>query len=197
MSDKQILQILRLLKKHPDEGHYYCDYMNACAQLGEYPYGITPKISLKEAHDRTVARIDNYHDVITRKAFEAAVKNDEYTKLATCLTKEDEVIFEKDEYIISVPDTSDDLFLESESMHNCVRIYIPNVAKRLSRIYFLRQRANPLRSFGTIELSGDGRRLLQAKAFANAKLDVDAQKFILKWCKYNDIQIDTSDILVG
>ena len=44
LSDKQILQILRYLEKHPDDGHYYCDYMNACAQLGEYPYGITPDI---------------------------------------------------------------------------------------------------------------------------------------------------------
>ena len=99
-----------------------------------------------------------------------------YTKLAACLTKEGEDTFEKDKYIISVPDTSDALFLESESMHNCVRIYVSNLAKRLSQIYFLRKKADPMRSFGTVELSGDGRRLLQAKAFANAKLDVGAQK---------------------
>lgn len=68
LSDKQILQILRYLKKHPDEdeGHYYCDYLNACAQLGEYLYGITPKISPKEAHDRTAARINDHHDIQIR-----------------------------------------------------------------------------------------------------------------------------------
>lgn len=87
LSDKQILQILRYLEKHPDDGHYYCDNMNACAQLGEYPYGITPDIPVREAHDRTVARIRNYHDFLTRQRFEEAVKGEEYAKLSTCLTE--------------------------------------------------------------------------------------------------------------
>ena len=59
LNDRQILQILRYLEKHPDDGHYYCDYMNACVQLGEYVYGITPDIPIREAHDRVVSRLNS------------------------------------------------------------------------------------------------------------------------------------------
>ena len=194
LSDKQILQILRYLEKHPDDGHYYCDYMNACAQLGEYPYGITPDIPVREAHDRTVARIRNYHDFLTRKRFEDAVKGVEYAKLSTCLTEEDQEEFEKDPFVVTAPDTSDDLFRESENMHNCVRIYVDSVAQKRKRIYFLRRKTDPMKSFGTLEVSGDGKSLCQAKAFGNARLDRRAQKFLVKWCSRKGIRISTADI---
>jgi len=194
LSDKQILQILRYLEKHPDDGHYYCDYMNACAQLGEYPYGITPDIPVREAHDRTVARIRNYHDFLTRKRFEDAVKEVEYAKLSTCLTEKDEEEFEKDPFVVTAPDTSDDLFRESENMHNCVRIYVDSVAEKRKRIYFLRRKTDPMKSFGTLEVSGDGKSLCQAKAFGNGRLDRRAQKFIVKWCRCKGIRISTADI---
>lgn len=194
LSDKQILQILRYLEKHPDDGHYYCDYMNACAQLGEYPYGITPDIPVREAHDRTVARIRNYHDFLTRKRFEDAVKGVEYAKLSTCLTEEDQEEFEKDPFVVTAPDTSDDLFRESENMHNCVRIYVDSVAQKRKRIYFLRRKTDPMKSFGTLEVSGDGKSLCQAKAFGNARLDRRAQKFLVKWCRRKGIRISTADI---
>ena len=194
LSDKQILQILRYLEKHPDDGHYYCDYMNACAQLGEYPYGITPDIPVREAHDRTVARIRNYHDFLTRKRFEDAVKGVEYAKLSTCLTEQDQEEFEKDPFVVTAPDTSDDLFRESENMHNCVRIYVDSVAQKRKRIYFLRRKTDPMKSFGTLEVSGDGNSLCQAKAFGNARLDRRAQKFLVKWCSRKGIRISTADI---
>lgn len=194
LSDKQILQILRYLEKHPDDGHYYCDYMNACAQLGEYPYGITPDIPVREAHDRTVARIRNYHDFLTKKRFEDAVKGVEYAKLSTCLTEEDQEEFEKDSFVVTAPDTSDDLFRESENMHNCVRIYVDSVAQKRKRIYFLRRKTDPMKSFGTLEVSGDGKSLCQAKAFGNARLDRRAQKFLVKWCRRKGIRISTADI---
>jgi hypothetical protein len=194
LSDKQILQILRYLQKHPDDGHYYCDYMNACAQLGEYVYGITPNIPIREAHDRVVSRIRNDQDWETKRKFEYAVKSEEYLRLVTWLTDEDEETFGKDSYMVTAPETSDDLFRESESMHNCVRIYVSRVAQRSSRIYFLREKEKPDKSYGTIEVSGDGSRLIQAKAFGNRKLPSRAQKFVIKWCRRKRIRIDTRDI---
>ena len=194
LSDKQILQILRYLEKHPDDGQYYCDYMNACAQLGEYPYGITPNIPIREAHDRAVARVRNYHDIKTRMTFEEIVHRGEYLKLVTCLTDKDEEAFEKDPFIVTAPSCSDDLFKESESMHNCVRIYVKGVTERRTRIYFLRKKEEPEKSFGTLEVSGDGTRLRQAKAFGNKKLNTRAQKFLVKWCRRKGISIDTWDV---
>ena len=194
LSDKQILQILRYLGKHPDDGHYYCDYMNACAQLGEYVYGITPDIPIREAHDRVVSRIRNDQNWAEKRRFEYAVNSEEYLRLATCFTEEDEETFGKDPYMVTIPETSDDLFRESENMHNCVRIYVSRVARKSSRIYFLREKEKPDKSYGTIEVSGDGSRLIQAKAFGNRKLPSIAQKFMTKWCRHKMIRIDTLDI---
>ncbi|MCR5810211.1 MAG: PcfJ domain-containing protein [Lachnospiraceae bacterium] len=194
LSDKQILQILRYLGKHPRDGHYYCDYMNACAQLGEYVYGITPNIPIREAHDRVVSRIRNDRDWAEKRRFEYAVNSEEYLRLATCFTEEDEETFGKDPYMVTTPETSDDLFRESENMHNCVRIYVPRVARKSSRIYFLREKEKPDKSYGTIEVSGDGSRLIQAKAFANRRLPGKAQRFMVKWCRSKRIRIDTRDI---
>ena len=197
LNDRQILQILRYLQKHPDDGQYYLDYMNACAQLGEYEYGITPNIPIREAHDRVVARIKNKHDMATQRSFELVVKSADYLALTTWLTEEDEEFFDKDPYVVIAPETSDDLFKESESMHNCVRIYVPIVTQKMTRIYFLREKEELDKSYGTIEVSGDGQRLVQAKAFGNKKLPVRAQRFVTKWCKHKRITIDTWDITEG
>jgi hypothetical protein len=196
LSDKQILQILRYLQKHPGEGHYYCDYMQASAQLGEYEYGITPSIPIREAHDRVVSRVKNKHDAETKTRFETAVSTADYLNLTTCGCDQDEEVFGADPYMVTAPETSDDLFNESERMHNCVRIYVKDVARRSTRIYFLRKKEEPDKSFGTIEVSRDGRKLVQAKAFANRRLPRLAQEFVVKWCRYKEIKVDTRDIEV-
>ena len=122
------------------------------------------------------------------------MKSEEYLRLVTWLTDEDEETFGKDSYMVTAPETSDDLFRESESMHNCVRIYVSRVAQRSSRIYLLREKEKPDKSYGTIEVSGDGSRLIQAKAFGNRKLPGRAQKFVVKWCRSKKIKISTWDI---
>ena len=130
LTDRQILQILRYLKKHPDEGHYYCDYLSACARLGEYLFGLTPDIPIREAHDRTVERIEINRDRIMQEQFAKAVSSREYRELATCFTQEDEERFEDDPFIVTVPTQIEDLYAESENMHNCVRIYVSRVASK-------------------------------------------------------------------
>lgn len=194
LSDRQILQILRYLGKHPGEGHYYCDYMNACAQLGEYVYGITPSIPIREAHDRAVERIRNQHDLKTQRSFEQIVGSADYLRLATNWTDRDKRIFDKDPFIVIAPEQSDDLFRESRDMHNCVKIYVGRVIRETSRIYFLRRKKDSEKCLGTLEVSGNGRRLIQAKAFANQKLGKKEQIFLLKWCRVKGISIGTMDL---
>ena len=194
LTDRQILQVLRYLRKHPNEGHYYCDYLSACARLGEYPFGITPDIPIREAHDRTVARIMINHDRFVQERFDRAVSAWDYKDLATCFTQADEVRFEGDPFIVTVPAHIDDLFIESMNMHNCVRIYVTRVANKNARIYFLRKKDDPDKCYGTLEVSHDGEKLFQAKAFANERLPMYAQKFVVKWCRAKKIKIATWDI---
>ena len=194
LTDKQILQILRYLRKHPDEGHYYCDYLSACARLGEYLFGLTPGIPIREAHDRTVERIEINRDRIMQEQFDKAVTARDYLDLATCFTEEDEERFEDEQFIVTVPSQIEDLYIESENMHNCVRIYVSRVANKSARIYFLRKKEEPDKSYGTLEVSHDGEKLYQAKAFANGRLPMYAQRFVVKWCRAKKIRINTWDI---
>ena len=194
LTDRQILQILRFLKNHPNEGHYYCDYLSACARLGEYLYGLTPDIPIREAHDRTVERIEINRDRLMQLQFGQAVTSWDYKRLATCFTEEDEERFEGDPFIVTVPAQIEDLFAESENMHNCVRLYVSRVASKNARIYFLRKKEEPEKSYGTLEVSHDGVKLCQAKAFANERLPMYAQRFVVKWCRVKRIKIGTFDI---
>ena len=194
LTDRQILQILRFLKNHPNEGHYYCDYLSACARLGEYLYGRTPDIPIREAHDRTVERIEINRDRLMQLQFGQAVTSWDYKRLATCFTEEDEERFEGDPFIVTVPAQIEDLFAESENMHNCVRLYVSRVASKNARIYFLRKKEEPEKSYGTLEVSHDGVKLCQAKAFANERLPMYAQRFVVKWCRVKRIKIGSYDI---
>ena len=196
LSDAQVLQILRFLRKSalfPENLHYLFDYINACERLGEYPYGFIPKIPLKTAHDRVVQRIRLDRNELQARVFRSVVSSDIYLSLTTDRTEEDKELFKDDPYVIISPEEIEDLFAESDSMHNCVRIYVTAVCKGTSKIYFLRRKKAPDLSFGTIEVQGNT--LRQAKAFGNRKLSNAAQKYIRKWCRAKNLRIRTRDLV--
>lgn len=194
LTDAQVLQILRYLYRKNASWQYLCDYINACELLGEYPYGFLPKNSLVEAHDRVVERIGIRENDTEEFSFVRAVLSRNYQSLVTNETEEDQEFFRDDPFVIIAPRHRQDLFAESASMHNCVRIYTHRVAAGNTKIYFLRKKTAPMLSYGTIEVQGW--RLIQAKGFANSRLDRQAQDFILKWCEARHLLIRTRDITV-
>ena len=194
LTDAQVLQILRYLYRKNASWQYLCDYINACELLGEYPYGFLPKNSLVEAHDRVVERIGIRENDTEEFSFVRAVLSRNYQSLVTNETEEDQEFFRDDPFVIIAPRHRQDLFAESASMHNCVRIYTHRVAAGNTKIYFLRKKTAPMRSYGTIEVQGW--HLIQAKGFANSRLDRQAQDFILKWCEARHLLIRTRDITV-
>lgn len=196
LTDIQILRALRYLEGEPEGGFFYSDYLNGCHLVGELVFGLTPDIPLREAHNRVVHRIRNFEDIKMRGEFKSRVMGSSYLELTTCRDPEDEETFADDEFMVIAPREPDDLFKESANMHNCVRIYTDAVIKGRSSIYFLRKKADPEKSYGTIEVTGDepDRKLIQAKAFANERLGEEAQRFVAKWCLVKRIRIVTSDI---
>ena len=167
--------------------------MNACELLGEYPYGFLPKkISLLEAHDRVVQRIELKKGDLERDAFRQIVCSEKYLSLTTGHSDEDREVFDEEDFVIIPPIEKKDLFMESEAMHNCVRIYSPAVMRGSCKIYFLRRKEKPGTSYGTIEVRGNT--LVQAKGFANSRLEQPAQDFIRKWCAAKHLNIRTRDI---
>ncbi|MDO5132496.1 MAG: PcfJ domain-containing protein [Eubacteriales bacterium] len=191
-TDTQIHQILRYLLRRSESWEYLRDYLNACELLEEYPYGLLPKMPLREAHDRVVERIRlkkvNHEDF----RFQQAVQSELYISLTTNETEEDKETFREDPYMIIAPKTREDMFFESEGMRNCVRTYVNRVVNNSCKIFFLRKKEEPEKPFGTIEVRSD--MLVQAKGFGNSSLDQKAQEFIRKWCTVKRLQIRTHDI---
>lgn len=193
LTDKQVFRILRYLHKHSVSWELLRDYLNACELLGEYPYGFLPKkISLLEAHDRVVQRIELKKGDLERDAFRQIVCSEKYLSLTTGHSDEDREVFDEEDFVIIPPIEKKDLFMESEAMHNCVRIYSPAVMRGSCKIYFLRRKEKPGTSYGTIEVRGNT--LVQAKGFANSRLEQPAQDFIRKWCAAKHLSIRTRDI---
>ena len=193
LTDRQILQILRYLERHPDDGPDYLDYLRACVRLGDHPYGLTPDIPVREAFELTAERLTAACDVSVREAFLEAVGSVDYRALATGLTREDRECFEEEPYVVTVPECAADLDREGRDMQGCVRTYIPYVAGKRSRICFLRRKAEPGKSFVTLEVSPKGE-LIQAKAFANSRPCPEARQFLRRWCRVKKLKISTCDL---
>lgn len=192
LTARQVLQILRYLYKHSVSWELLRDYLNACELLGEYPYGFLPRISLADAHDRVVERILLKRGDIEQDSFRRVVQSEKYLSLTTDKTEEDRELFREEPFVIIPPREKKDLFMESEAMHNCVRIYSRAVTNESCMIFFLRKKEKPNTSYGTIEVRGNG--LFQAKGFANSRLEQPAQDFIRKWCAIKHLRIMTRDI---
>ena len=193
LNRKQILQIIRYLYKNPDRmDFFYRDYLDMCGQMGNYLDGLTPD-NYMLAHDKAEKLYEEKRDIVMQKNFLWCLQEEGYQRLATDYEEKDKKFFGKDEYMIVLPKRSKDLFAESEQMHNCVRTYVEAVSKGYTKIVFLRRKDTPGRSLGTIEVDSENR-LLQAKAFANSRLDMDAQKFVRRWADYKNVKIVTNDL---
>ena len=193
-TEARIHQILRYLYRKSESWEYLRDYLLACEHLEEYPYGFLPKIPVREAHNRVMARIRLRTEAgdLDEMRFFQAVQSKCYTSLTTNETEEDEETFRDDPYFILAPVRREDMYLEGQSMHNCVSLYARQVMNKTAKIYFLRKKEEPGKSLGTIEVRGS--RLVQAKGFANRRLGKDAQHFVRKWCQVKHLTIQTLDI---
>lgn len=198
LTDKQVLRILRYLSARGESSKEYCNYLKACEALGELVFGLMPRIALDEAYIRAFFMVKSKEDTGMIKAFRSSVGSDEYQSLTTCRTEEDREIFKDCDFTVIAPEAPEDLCIESNRMHSCVRNYISDVAGSRTRIYFLRKKSAIDKCYGTLEVSPNKIKgsncLKQAKAFANRKLSEDAQEFLFKWCEVKEIHIGTWDI---
>lgn len=194
LSDHQLLTVMHYLSKLSlFQMQYYWDYLEAWLQIKNNGFSLTPK-NLIAAHNQIILLIQEEGNFNLQRQFMKRVNEDSYQRLTTS-SPDNENEFEKDPYCIIAPTVTADLYRESNSMHNCVKIYTERVAYGNTMIYFLRRKKSPEKSLGTIEVSTNGL-LLQAKGFANQDLNQEQQLFITKWCKLKGILISTPDIYI-
>lgn len=69
----------------------------------------------------------------------------------------DKLSFEKDNFIVIVPTTSDEFVQEANAQNNCVNSwYKERVANKETHIVFVRKKSNPSKSYITCEVSNNG-----------------------------------------
>lgn len=125
-----------------EEAKTLIDYINICEKYGlsceKYPQNLTKN------HDIVVKNIDVLDsDTEKQEAFENAVK-DYYSS-----------DIEVGDYVFTAPKTIKDLVFEGDSLHHCIGNYSDSIISGVSRIYFMREKKDPKKSFVTIELNKD------------------------------------------
>ena len=183
----------RQQKKHPDHHitiDIYTDYLNYCRRLN---MDITDKAAymprdLTEAHDNLIREYrqiqvlrqeEELRKQSIRKKREAKTKNQAYRKLRPKILGK--YSFEADGMMVYVPKKLEELIDEGIAMHSCVGTYVDRVAAGKTIVVFIRSAEDPKERIGTMEISADGRSIVQARAKFNKNLPPEAAAFVEKF----------------
>ena len=87
--------------------------------------------------------------------------------------------FSRDDYMVRLPESAEEICQEGAALHHCVQRYIPDHVKRKCTLLFLRKTDAQEKPLCTLEIQGD--RLMQAKCFGNNLPGPSIQKFLKKY----------------
>lgn len=146
----------------------YSDYLRLCNNANKYSGGMYPK-NLKHEHDVMVNYINQLKEAKNNKFFEEAVSSPEYKELLYSGTK----------YCILAPREANDLVNESYQLSHCVRGYISDVARKYTKIYFMRTLDKKAKPLVTLEVRNNS--VKQARGKANRHLTTEEELFVQEW----------------
>lgn len=154
-------------KKYGSYVSDYFDYIDACEEL---EYNMTSELVLypkdfKKAHDEALA---NLKDQKLEK---------EYEQIKQLLPSiHDKYDFSNDKYLITAPNCGQEITYEGQALNHCVSRYVPDVAKGLTIILFLRKKENPEKPFVTMEVKNG--KVMQVRGFDNNAPDQEVLDFV-------------------
>ena len=159
------------------------DYINMCKDLNIVP--VTDSNSLKREHDVT-ARV--HLDYARRKWDEkrAEQMKEQEERFKNVYPELEKFTFENDELQVVVPHSPKDMLDEARMNHNCLSSYIENFASGLSKIFFIRRKDEPEKSYITMELNSTLCDYRQAYYACNQPVTKKSDlSFIKKWLENN------------
>jgi PcfJ-like protein len=154
---------------------YLRDYVKMMKELG-YEYEKYPK-SLKKVHDVASMNYKIYINNKINEDFMEMVNKEEYKKLE----------YKTKTYSIVLPNESNDLIREGESLNHCVASYIKDVVNGICKILFMRKTDNIEKSKITIEVRGN--KIVQAKGYSNRRPTYEEDNFIKEWASQKGLVI--------
>ena len=196
----EVIDLNRLMKylerqrlKHPGYTltiDLYTDYLRYCQRLN---MDTTEKSTfmprdLIEAHDTLIREWREIQELrqeeerrkaSLREKRDAKSKNSSYKKIRKKILRQ--YSFEADGMTIYVPKKLEELVDEGIAMHSCVGTYVDRVAKGMTIVVFIRSAQDLKERIGTMEISRDGLRIVQARAKFNKDLPPEAAEFVQKF----------------
>lgn len=144
------------------------DYLEMSSQMGIKP-DLYPH-NIKTAHDNTMiaynAKKNEIQDIVLNKISKNCQK----------------YIPENNDYMITIPSTSNEFLIEGREQHNCVASYISRVIEGTCIIFFIRKKDSPEISFITAEYSNGGLAQIKQK-FNNSVYNKEILDYAKKFCE--------------
>lgn len=134
--------------------------------------------SLKLQHDLLVMNYECYKDEYQRQEFKKAVEDEKYISLNRNK--------EKEEFYIRSPRDLDDLYNYAESLGNCLKSYVDEVAEGKTKIYFMETEVNDKKPYIAIEVRD--KYVRQAYRKSNRRISKKEYEFLNKWAKDSGIE---------
>lgn len=118
-------------------------------------------------------------------AYQRILRNDDKNKIkfAERLEANKPYNYENEKYIVISPSEIADLRTEGDNLNNCVGTYIDNYLKGTSKIYFMRKKEEPTKSYIALELNNNNY-LVQSRGFNNRGLNYEEDEFVDEWMKH-------------
>lgn len=160
----------------------YKKYMQMADRLGD----MCPRSRLPKADELLTA-------VYEMERLEELISRQDILDIGVSRHNDPYYEYEDDDYVVIMPQTSYQIYMEGMDQDNCVAEYIETVSEGESMIAFLRKKDNPDKSYITMEIQGT--RIKQALTRFNGLPSVKDCRFIEKYAKEKWLTFDISYIL--
>lgn len=138
--------------------------------------------SLKKEHDGAVFVFNKLRDEFLEEGFAVNAKKNKALE------------YSHGDYFVKIPETPNDVVEEATAQHNCLRSYIERISDGKSIIAFVRKKAEPDRSYVTVEISPE-MSIVQVKGYCNSNPKGEKLgEFFSKWRTAKKL---TSSIRIG
>ena len=152
----------------------YKDYYKMCMDLEYARFDKYPKY-LRTQHDIVSRNYKSAVDSVTAKKFREQM--DKHQDLASDRLKG---------YKVVIPKEPKELVTEGNSLQHCVASYVKRIADGNSAVVFLRQKDELESPLVTVEIRG--KKIVQARGFANRKPDEDEREALRMFAKRHELE---------
>lgn len=149
----------------------WTDYLNMADKL---------KLNLSDKSVKFPSSLKKEHDkaIFAYRAIKEEVDLENFKKY---IAKNKNIEYEKDNLIVILPETPEDIVAEGNMQHHCVASYVSKVKEGRTLIAFIRNKEEKEKSFYTVEVLNG--KIVQLRGKCNCNPTEEVKKFVKEWAK--------------